>query len=202
MANPEVCYTIRSNLIEIIHRGVICCTEILPSNDSNIIFQQGNINQLFYLRSALKYIQILPLIESGAVEYYQFTDKELSIMCSSHNSEEYHLETVRSILNKANLNENDLRCGGHTPVSEEAAFEYVRKGVSTPFCDHIYNNCSGKHAGFLALCKFLGHSLEGYLLLDHPIQVLIREAISDVFSVPENELHVGIDGCRSVIRII
>lgn len=194
--NPELCYTIRSNLIEIIHHGIICCNIINDNNENVIIYQKGNIDQLFYLRSALKYIQILPLLESGAIEYYNFNDKEISVMCSSHNSEECHLETVRSILLKINSNENDLRCGGHTPVSEEAAFQYVRNGVQTPFRDHIYNNCSGKHAGFLALCKFLGHPIEGYLSLDHPIQLLIREAVSNVFCVPENELHVGIDGCR------
>jgi L-asparaginase II len=196
-SNPLLCSTSRSDLIEIVHHGIVCCTELSPTDGSpKILCQIGDIDRLFYPRSAMKFIQILPLIESGAVDYYGFTERELSIMCASHNSEDSHLETVRSILSKIGLDENDLQCGGHTPISEEAAFKYVREGVPTPFRAHIYNNCSGKHAGFLALCKYFHHPIEGYLSPAHPIQKLIREAVCDVFKISDDELHAGVDGCR------
>jgi L-asparaginase II len=162
-----------------------------------VLASKGNENQIFYPRSAMKYVQILPLIESGAVDYFKFTDSELAVMCSSHNSEPIHLATVRSILAKVGLNESDLCCGGHTPVHLESAFHYVREGCCTPFTEHIYNNCSGKHAGFLALSKYLGYSTKNYLLMTHPIQILIKEAVSDVFNIPINELQVGVDGCSA-----
>jgi L-asparaginase II len=197
MVTPAVlCETTRSGIVEIRHRGIICCTELSSDGTPRITYQTGNIDQLFYPRSAMKYVQILPLLECGAADHYGFTEKELSIMCASHNSEECHLETVRSILSKIEIDESELRCGGHTPISEEAAFNYVRQGAPTPFHAHIYNNCSGKHAGFLALCKYLNHPLEGYLSPNHPIQILIREAVSDVFGVPDDELYAGTDGCR------
>jgi L-asparaginase II len=194
--NPPLCYTTRSHLIEIVHHGIVCCTELSSDGSPKILCQVGDIDRLFYPRSAMKFVQILPLLESGAADYYDFTDRELSVMCASHNSEGFHLETVRNILSKIALHENDLACGGHTPISEEAAFEYVREGVQTPFRAHIYNNCSGKHAGFLALCKYLNHPIEGYLSPSHPIQRLIREAVSDVFQISDEELYAGVDGCR------
>lgn len=95
------------------------------------------------------------------------------------------------------IDECSLRCGGHTPVSEAAAFAYVRDGAPTPFVDHIYNNCSGKHAGFLALCKYLHLPLDGYLDPSHEVQVLVREVVCDVFEMDETGLHVGVDGCSA-----
>ena len=197
IANPVLCYATRSGITENVHRGVVCCVQVQPHNKYDVVYSQGNIEQMFYPRSALKYVQILPLLESGAVEHFGFTEQELAIMCASHNSEAEHLVTVRSILAKAGISESDLRCGGHTPISEAAAFEYVRQGCKTPFTDHIYNNCSGKHAGFLALSKFLGYSLDDYLSPTHPIQLLIRSAVCDVFGIESDVLHLGIDGCSA-----
>jgi L-asparaginase II len=94
------------------------------------------------------------------------------------------------------LQETDLGCGGHTPVSESAAFEYIREGT-TSFHNHIYNNCSGKHAGFLALCKYQGHSTADYLSPEHPIQLQIRSAVCDIFDIDPNSIHIGIDGCSA-----
>ena len=114
--------------------------------------------------------QVLPLVESGALEHFGITQEELSVMCASHWGEPFHLAAVRSILAKIGCVEDDLECGGHSP-EEQCAYDYVRAGARTPFVDHIYNNCSGKHAGFLALCKFLGHPTKGYINSDHPVQV-------------------------------
>ena len=91
---------------------------------------------------------------------------------------------------------SELGCGGHTPYSESAAFQYIREG-EVDFSSQIYNNCSGKHAGFLALAKFLGLSTHDYLHPKHHIQVLIQEAAIDVFGIKKEELHIGIDGCSA-----
>lgn len=72
----------------------------------------------------------------------------------------------------------------------------MRDGANN-FNDHIYNNCSGKHAGFLALCKYLGLPKENYLSYDHPIQQLIKEAVFDIFNVDDNSCHIGVDGCSA-----
>lgn len=159
--------------------------------------REETLTNFFYPRSCLKYAQVLPLLESGAVEFFGFNDLEIAVMCSSHNAEPCHLATVRSILSKAGIDESDLRCGGHTPVSETAAFQYVRDGACTPFVDHIYNNCSGKHAGFLALSKYLHEPLEGYLEPSHRVQQLVREAVCAVFDLDILNLQAGVDGCNA-----
>ena len=172
----------RCGIAENVYRGCICCVQVHSNSTYSIAYQAGNIKQLFYLRSALKYVQILPLLESGAVDFYGFTLAEIAVMCASHDAEPIHLETVRSILAKAGLNETDLGCGPHTPLNVNCAFAYIRNGVETPFSSGIYNNCSGKHAGFLALCKYLNLPIKDYLSPTHPLQLLIQEAAMDVFA--------------------
>jgi L-asparaginase II len=95
------------------------------------------------------------------------------------------------------LDESDLACGGHTPICEAAAFQYVREGAATPFKNHIYNNCSGKHAGFLSVCKFMNYPLQNYLDVSHPLQQLILDAICDLFGLERHALHIGLDGCSA-----
>lgn len=90
-----------------------------------------------------------------------------------------------------------MACGGHTPISEAAAFQYVREGIDTPFKDHIYNNCSGKHAGFLAVCKYMNFPVDNYLNVMHPVQQLTLDAICDLFELDKSALHVGLDGCSA-----
>lgn len=82
-------------------------------------------------------------------------------------------------------------------MSETAAFDYVRGGAATPFVGHIYNNCSGKHAGFLALAKYLQEPLEGYLDPCHRVQQLVKAAVCDVFGLDGASVHLGIDGCNA-----
>jgi L-asparaginase II len=196
-ANPVIAYQTRCGIVENIHRGSICSVQVHDDGRYDVVYSAGDISRPFYLRSALKYVQILPMLESGAVEHYNFSDAEIAVMCSSHDAEPFHLEAVRGILSKAGLTELQLGCGPHTPMHEASAFRYVREGTPTPFSSGIYNNCSGKHAGFLALCKFKGFPLEGYLSPSHPLQQLILSAASDVFGVEERSIHIGIDGCSA-----
>lgn len=188
----------RSGIVENTHTGVVCCVQCAEdSSEWTVLHARGDTKQLFYPRSCLKYAQVLPLLESGAAEHFGFTDDEVAVVCASHNSEPCHLATVRGILEKTGIAEASLQCGGHTPVSEAAAFGYVRGGAPTPFVDHIYNNCSGKHAGFLALAKFLQEPLIGYLAPSHRVQRLVKAAVCDVFCLDEVSVHLGIDGCNA-----
>ncbi len=83
------------------------------------------------------------------------------------------------------------RCGGHFPGCVSSAIEYVRCGACN-FSEGIYNNCSGKHAGFLALAKHLDAPIETYLDKDHPVQKLVQAAACDVFGIDPAQLHIGI----------
>ena len=162
--NPILVEQTRNGLVDNVYRGIVCVAKVRPDWGYDILYSLGNIDQVIYPRSAMKLVQVLPLIESGAADYYGFTDKELSIMCASHNAEPEHLDTVRGILSKIGLSESQLQCGSHTPGSLSCAFQYCQEAgkVLYPFDQPIFNNCSGKHAGFLALCKFLGETIDDY----------------------------------------
>lgn len=179
------------------YTGVVCVVHLEEDGTPKTVYSAGDTNQIFYPRSAMKYTQVLPLFETGAADHFGFSDEEVAVMCASHEGEPRHLEVVRGILHKIGASEDDLACGGHTPGCEESAFQYVREGAATPFRGHIYNNCSGKHAGFLAVAKHLGVPFKGYLDMSHPVQQLIRSAVSDVFQIPLDVLYAGIDGCSA-----
>lgn len=81
--NPVLCAESRNGIVESIYRGVVCLVK-LNGASHDVIHASGNIKQMFYPRSALKYCQVLPLLESGCVEEYNFTLEEISVMCASH----------------------------------------------------------------------------------------------------------------------
>ena len=187
-ANPILVEVRRGTLIESIHRGAIAIADA----DGNAAFALGNIEVPVFPRSAVKLMQAIPLVESGAADAYGLDDGELAIACGSHSGEATHLAAVRSILAKSGVEERCLACGAHLPLSDRAVRELERAGRSpTP----VHNNCSGKHAGMLATAKHLGLDLEGYERLDHPVQKTIRRVVSETCGVELGPESIGIDGC-------
>ncbi len=180
----------RNGLIEKKIRGSISIT--FADNREDIAI--GEVQQFIFPRSAIKYFQVLPLLKSGAQNRYGFSQDEIAVMCASHNSESIHLETVRSILKKAGLESDDLRCGPHLPMLEESKKELWIEGVEPT---DLHNNCSGKHSGFLALAKMRNQDLHSYLSNVHPVQKEIREALSEFSGIGENDFVLGVDGCSA-----
>ena len=120
-----------------------------------ILWKLGDPNRVVYSRSAAKPMQAIPLVESGAVDEYGITEKELAVMCASHNAEDFHTEAVLSILKKAGLNESYLQCGTHYPLAAYMENKFKAEGIApTP----IHNNCSGKHSSMLIAAKIQGES--------------------------------------------
>lgn len=183
---------IRNGRVESRHRGQFAVVD--PSG--NIVAALGEINTKTYMRSAAKPVQVMPLLESGAAETFEFTDRELAVIIASHNSEEFHIEAVRSIQQKAGLTENDLQCGFHLPMYGQSAKKHLLgKKPKSP----LYNNCSGKHSGMLALAKYKGWPLDTYLSTDHPVQVAIKNKIALFAGLDTNEIETGIDGCSAPV---
>ncbi len=181
---------IRGGRLESEHRGAIAVVDAA----GKLIAQVGDVNLTTYLRSSAKPFQVLPLVESGAADHFQFTDQEIAVMAGSHSGEARHVEVVQSILNKIGLKEDALQCGAHVPFSTESAFKLSSQGqVPTP----LYNNCSGKHAGMLAAAVDRGLSTHDYLDPNHPIQISIRQAIADLSGTPFDEVGVCVDGCSA-----
>jgi L-asparaginase II len=152
----------------------------------------GDINTLVFPRSALKPMLAIHLVESGACERYSLRDAELSLACSSHQGEEMHQTLVKSWLTRLGLNEDHLACGPVLPEHTESAHQLLASGQQG--C-RIHHNCSGKHSGFLTTALHLDLPLENYHLVDHPLQQLSLEILSDLAEIDLKQYPMGIDGC-------
>lgn len=178
----------RGPIVECIHRGDVA----VVNADGKLLYYTGDAHKLTYMRSAAKPLQALEVVLSGAADRFNFTDKELSVMCASHYGEEFHLNTVESILKKLGLDKGQLLCGTTTSLNPEYALKLANLGtVLTP----VYNNCSGKHSGMLAVCVQKGYSLEDYTSPVHPVQIEMKNIISYMCKIDVNEIVVGTDGC-------
>lgn len=191
-ANPVLVEVWRGPLLESKHRGLVCIVDA----EGKIVFSAGNVQQVIYPRSSLKPFQVLPLLELGGMEKFGFTLEEIAIMCGSHNGQARHLQVVQSILDKIDATENLFDCGAHYPWLQNDVKELYVKGAQPR---QLHNNCSGKHAGFLALCKLIDAPLEGYLNPNHPAQLLVRKAIAEVCEINDNQLVLGLDGCSAPV---
>lgn len=182
----------RGSITESRHRGHIVAVE----PDGNIIASLGAPHNVTFLRSSAKPFQALPLLLTGAAERFGFTDREVALACASHNGEPIHTEVAASMLRKIGLGPEALKCGVHEPYSVEAAAELRARGEEP---NVLHNNCSGKHAGMLAVALQLGASIDNYDSPENPVQKLIAEVISKFSGVAITDMAVGIDGCAAPI---
>ena len=178
----------RGALVESVHRGRVTVSD----PEGGIVEALGDPEGYVYARSSAKPFQALPLVLSGAAETFGLTSEELAVACASHNGEAQHLSAVRSILGKVGLSEKDLQNGAHPPLYAPAAMKLVRQGEEPGL---VHGNCSGKHAGMLAVCVHEGWATNGYRNPDHPLQSWILEIMGRVCGVETDEILLGGDGC-------
>lgn len=143
-------------------------------------------------RSAAKPFQLLPLVERGHADALGLTDEHLAIMAASHTGSAAHRDLVSAMLSRFGLEPGQLACGYHDP-SDPAALAEVRLHPERQ--SRLYNNCSGKHAGMLALAQREGWPLAGYHLPEHPLQQLMRRTVAEACGCTPESLGVAIDGC-------
>jgi len=190
--NPILVEVYRAGVLESFHRGTIC----VVNEAGEIIFSAGDAHQICYPRSAMKLIQVIPLLELGGMGHFNFTLEEIAVMCGSHNAEPEHLRVVESILYKIGATKDMLHCGPQYPTAKKVADELIKTGTKP---HPIHNNCSGKHAGMLALCKLLNYSTDNYLAPEHPIQLLIKKTCADFYAYKESNMVTALDGCTAPI---
>lgn len=178
----------RGGITESRHRGHVIAVE----PDGKIVAYLGAPETVTYLRSSAKPHQAIPLITSGAADRFAFTEKEIALACASHSGEPIHVEVAASMLRKIKLNPEALKCGIHEPFSPEVARQLRERGEQP---NVLQNNCSGKHAGMLALAIHLGADIENYDQPDNPVQLAIGRVVSQFSGVPIEDIAVGIDGC-------
>ena len=152
----------------------------------------GNPRHVSFARSAIKMFQALPLAEDGVVAGFHLTGEEIAICTASHNAEAFHVAAAQSLLAKAGASQDALACGPHRPMFEPAAAALDARGLQP---SRIHNNCSGKHAGMIALARHHGWSLDGYHELAHPVQQRVLRTLASWTDMREAEIGVAIDGC-------
>ena len=115
------------------------------------------------------------LVQSGAIDAFGLTPREVAMTCASHGGEEQHVELVQGILAKISARQEDLICGVHMPSHRETTERMLAEGRPAEI---VHNNCSGKHSGMLTLARMLKAPLEGYQLPEHPVQRKILENVA------------------------
>jgi L-asparaginase II len=200
MANPVLVEALRGSAVESMHRGSL----VVRDAKGRVLLALGDQRRPTFARSAVKLLQALPLVASGAADHFALSPAALALACASHNGEPMHTHVAASVLESLGLNDRALECGAHAPYLPSAHAALAASG-QVPCA--LHNNCSGKHAGFAALGAFrglqAGHTtpeatrtyLQGYV---HPSHAVMREVGLALQATTDTDLQtvpVGIDGC-------
>ncbi|HLW37789.1 MAG TPA: asparaginase, partial [Candidatus Eremiobacteraceae bacterium] len=178
----------RGDLVESQH--FLCYA--LAGADGTVLESRGDIERPVYLRSSAKPLICTAVVAAGAADRFHFSDEEIALAAGSHGGEPMHVAGVRSMLQKIGLDEAALRCGAHAPSHEPSAQALCAAGILP---GAIHNNCSGKHAGILALAVHLGADPQTYLSPGNPAQVSILNACAELLGMRREDLVIGVDGC-------
>lgn len=196
--NPILAEAMRGGVVESFHRGALAIVDA----DGAVHTRIGDIERPVFPRSAVKVLQALPLVASGAADRWQLSDEELALSCASHGGEPRHVQTAASMLAKAGVDPEALECGTHWPYNDAAIKALAARG-EVPGA--LHNNCSGKHAGFVCLGCLMAEQagpggdrrdfLRGYVRPDHPVMREVTSALQAATGYDLAHTAVGTDGC-------
>jgi L-asparaginase II len=196
-ANPVLVEATRGGIVESFHRGAYAVLDA----DGTLRASAGDIERPVFPRSAVKLLQALPLVESGAADALGLSNEELALACASHGGEPGHASTAAAMLAKAGVDDTALECGSHWPYQDEATRAMAALGGKP---SALHNNCSGKHAGFVCLaCGLHGGArgsalrgfLRGYVQPDHPVMREVTASLQSCTGYNLDGAVAGVDGC-------
>jgi len=194
--NPILTEVLRGSAVESRHAGALAVVDASGAVHTAL----GDIERPIFPRSAVKLLQALPLVASGAAEAFGLNDAELALACASHSGEPEHVATAAGVLAKLGLDVNALECGTQWPSREPVLRGMVARGeLATP----LHNNCSGKHGGFVCVACLMARQAgrepaefaRGYIQAGHPVMREVAAAISAATSVDVEQAPRGTDGC-------
>lgn len=178
----------RGPLVESSHAGIA----VVANSRGEVIAGWGDADAVAFPRSALKPVQAIALVETGAYQAAGLTARHLAIACASHRAEPKHTTLVSSWLSDMGFSQDHLVCGPDRPADQTAADAAVIAGQPR---QRIFHNCSGKHCGFLAVARHNGWPIERYDDPAHPAQQRYLDALSELADTDACALPFGIDGC-------
>lgn len=165
---------LREGIVESVHKVHVVVTD----SRGRVLSTAGKADTACFIRSALKPFQALAVTATGTLESFNLTDKDLAIICSSHQGSIEQVRQVFNILWRADIDPSALKCP--IPPGKTSALEH---------------NCSGKHAGLLAVCQQRGWELNTYLQRNHPVQKLVFGKIAELLGMPPDEFICAHDDC-------
>jgi L-asparaginase II len=194
--NPVLVNALRGGIVESMHRGAIAIVDA----DGSLHTATGDIERPVFPRSAVKVLQALPLVASGAAERFGLVDEELALACASHGGEPRHADTAAGMLAKAGVDAEALECGTHWPYHDAAIKALAAAGASP---SALHNNCSGKHAGFVCVGCLMAADrgadvrgfLRGYVQPDHPVMREVTASLESTTGYRLADAARGVDGC-------
>ncbi|MEK2645958.1 asparaginase [Bdellovibrio sp. BCCA] len=185
---PLVVEVLRGPVVESLHQVMA----VVVNEIGSITQYWGHPQFLTMPRSAIKMLQALPLIESGAADKFELEDKHIALACSSHRGEKDHITALTQWMDKVGIKESSYVCAPHLPYNEESALEMTRKGQKpTVLC----NNCAGKHSALITTCLHLGEDPTGYEKYEHNAQKRLRKVLTETMRYDHSKTAYGIDGC-------
>jgi L-asparaginase II len=188
MNNPVLVEVTRGPRVESRHRGALAIVD----EGGRTVLSLGDVTFPVFPRSAVKALQALPMVASGAVDRYGIDDAELALACASHSGEPAHVAGAASVLRKVGREAGCLECGSHWPLDQKAMRDLAVAGGEP---STLHNNCSGKHSGFVCLACDMGVDPAGYVRPDHKVQQSLRAALSEMTGAAHSEQEFGVDGC-------
>lgn len=188
MSNPVLVEVLRGDRVESRHAGAVAVLD----PEGGVVFGAGDIEQAIYPRSAVKALQALPLIESGAADRFGLSEAEIALACASHGGEPAHVATATSMLAKAGQAPACLECGVQWPSDTRASRALAAAGQEA---GAIHNNCSGKHSGFICVACAMAVDPAGYIRPQHPAMREVTAALSAMTGTTLDEANRATDGC-------
>lgn len=186
--NPVLVNRWRGNAIESRHRGAVAVVE----SSGRVFAALGDVQRAVFPRSAIKFLQAIPFVESGALDAFSLDDRHIAFACASHNGEPIHAGLAQDWLERIECTHDDLECGAELPMHQATQFELMSEGRGP---QRVHHNCSGKHLGFLSTCKQLGEQTGNYRLYNHAAQRRWFEILESVSNTRISQLPWGYDGC-------
>ncbi len=182
---------VRGAIVESVHEVHVAVVDA----EGRLRASAGDPGHTTFLRSAAKPLQAVPIVADGAYQRFGLTRAELALICGSHSGEPRHVRTAQSILRKAGAGPEMLACGSHAPWHRHTREALRERGVEP---GRLHNNCSGKHAGMLALARAAGWPSEGYQRAEHPVQARLLREVERWTGRPQAGIALGQDGCGVV----
>jgi L-asparaginase II len=190
---PILCKIHRGDFIESIHVAYA----VVVDGKGEIVYSSGDPHYLTCVRSALKPFQASAAIKEGATKAVSFTPEEIALMCASHNGEDIHVNTAKSMLDKIDYETSYYECGTHFPYDKESRVKLIQNEENS---SALHNNCSGKHAGMLCLAKYLQVDPKGYTDPGHKVQQLIMKQVKRFSEL--DQFPMAIDGCSAPVPFL